>query len=353
MRSAAPRIEAHYQYYAAGVELQHPDDTTPCDTWVLLGASRYCNHGSFESHLAASSPLTLPSLPFDRTLGWSGPSAILYTDLTSPTFPALHRSLVKRALRGDLIYSVRYRRGRQLRKEHSPLPISGYGVELALKKTDYIVIDDREAAGSDGSGLRSKYGAEPQLVLGDEEVVSDLKPLSKAEVSTLGLNAASLILKHERPFEALVKITQDFPKYSSWIAAHNSSEEFAEKQRESLGNVVPPGVNILWMNGAQLIERQVEPFTLLDLLRRERRLIAEAKSAGLTGSESIALLGHPNVTSAKVDGGLPRFDWTDNLEGGKVIIWLNDLESDMQYEEFPSALTAVRLLPTTPWPVIV
>ncbi|CAI4213325.1 unnamed protein product [Parascedosporium putredinis] len=263
MRSAAPRIEAHYQYYATSVELEHPDDDTPA---------------------IPGSPFTLPSLPFDRTLGWSGPSAILYTDLTSPTFPALHRSLAERALRGDLIYSVRYRRERHLRKENSPLPISGYGVELALKKTDYIVIDDREATGSEGSGLHSKYGAEAQLVLGDEEAVSDLKPCPKPS---------------------------------------------------------PPGVNILWMNGAQLIERQVEPFTLLDLLRRERRLIAEAKSAGLTGSESIALLGHPNVTSAKVDGGLPRFDWTDNLEGGKVIIWLNDLESDAQYEEFPSALTAL------------
>ncbi|PKS10878.1 hypothetical protein jhhlp_002636 [Lomentospora prolificans] len=341
MRSAAPRIEAHYHYYSTGVEPNFPSGSTPaCDTWAFFDASRYCDYDSLSSLVVNGEPARLPDLPFDRVLG-TGPSVVLYTDMQLPSFASFHNSLVEMARRGDISYTVRYRRGERPEEDDSPLPVSGYGVELALKKTDYIMIDDRDATTGRNGDSTVNRDSPDQIVLSEEEEVTDLKPLSKAEVSSLGVNAASLIMKSESPFDTLVKFTEDFPKHSAWIASHNASDEFIKEQRENLGGIVPPGVNVLWMNGVQLIERQIEPFTLVDMLRRERKLIAEAKNIGLTGSQAIALLGHPNVTSAKVDGSSQRFDWRDEREGGGVIMWLNDLESDTQYEEFPSVLTAL------------
>ena len=40
MRIAAPRIEAHYQYYETGLDAAAD---IPCDTWVAVGSDRYCS----------------------------------------------------------------------------------------------------------------------------------------------------------------------------------------------------------------------------------------------------------------------------------------------------------------------
>lgn len=337
MRSAAPRIEAHYQYYSTGVEPMLQD--TPqdgCEAWVLSDSHQYCDAALESRRETTLDNTNTRALPFDRLLG-AGPAAVLYADVTSPSFGPFHNLLTEKARRNEISYRVRYRRPTGSGAGDNHLPVSGYGVELALKKTDYIVIDDREAA--EDEGVKQDLGA--QVVLGDEEEMADLKPLSKAELALLGLKAASLVMESDKPFETLIKFTQDFPKYSAWMAAHDVSLEFVEEQRANRGGLVPSGVNVLWMNGVQLIERQVEPFNLVDMLRRERTLISEVKDVGLTGSEAISLLSHPNVTSSKVADNPQRFDWRDDDEGGNVIMWFNNLESDPEYEDFPKSVKAV------------
>jgi len=44
MRTSAPRIEAHYQYYhtAAEPSLQAEEDTS-CPVWVLFNGKQYCS----------------------------------------------------------------------------------------------------------------------------------------------------------------------------------------------------------------------------------------------------------------------------------------------------------------------
>src|ERR1700759_2959812 len=81
-------------------------------------------------------------LPFDRKLGSGKKSVVstLYADITSPEFRKFHQTASKSAKAGGSIYRVRYKPSGEKTK---PLVISGYGVELALKRTDYIVIDDR------------------------------------------------------------------------------------------------------------------------------------------------------------------------------------------------------------------
>jgi UDP-glucose:glycoprotein glucosyltransferase len=51
VRSAAPRIEAHYQFYNTSVEpslqgVQGPE----CDTWVAFGGKQYCSPQLEDSH---------------------------------------------------------------------------------------------------------------------------------------------------------------------------------------------------------------------------------------------------------------------------------------------------------------
>ena len=51
MRSSAPRIEAHYQYYhtAAEPSLKAEQDTS-CPVWVLFNGKQYCSPVLDEAH---------------------------------------------------------------------------------------------------------------------------------------------------------------------------------------------------------------------------------------------------------------------------------------------------------------
>lgn len=326
LRTAAPRIEAHYQYYRTAVDstLDHVPD---CDLWVLLDGNRYCNPALTDPKATTWSD-TAVELPFDRTLG-AGKDAVLFADPTSYQFGPFHSTLSKAAARGELRYRLRYRRNEALAQ--TPLPVGGYGIELSLKRTDYIVIDDREAAQDTGA----QQPLNVELTLEDEEEVSDLKPLSTSELASLGLKAASFIMQSPEPFDALVKLSQDIPKFSASIAAHSVSDSFLEEHQRNRALMAPGGINYMWINGKQLIDRQIEPFTIIDIIRQERKLLSGVRDLGFNGKQAVSLLGHDKISSAQDGEEAPRFDWTDRLEDGQAIIWLNDLEKDARYADFP------------------
>jgi UDP-glucose:glycoprotein glucosyltransferase len=198
------------------------------------------------------------------------------------------------------------------------------------------VIDDRNEEDIRANIVESKK----EIMLDDDEL-ADLKPLSTSELLSLGLKASSFVMQSENPFETLIKLSQDFPKYSTTMAAHNASKEFLAEHSENRGLLVPSGVNIMWINGVQIVERQVDAFTLLDILRREKRLIDSVRELGLTGPEAVKLLSHSAVAVAKSEDEPQRFDWTDTAEGENVIVWLNDIEKDKRYEGWPTDLKTV------------
>ncbi|KAI1371922.1 glycosyltransferase family 24 protein [Hypoxylon crocopeplum] len=334
MRSAAPRIEAHYQYYDTAVAPSLGGARHDCAEWVLLHGKQYCSASlaHVEGHISGDDN-QLRSLPFDRVLG-TGSEAILYADIAKPEFGAFHKSLADMARKGGVSYRLRYRIDQA--EEREPLPVGGYGVELQLKRTDYIVIDDRDAGSEANSATTS---APTEVVLDGEEEVTDLKPLSSSELASLGLKAGSFVMQSDDPFQTLIKLTQDFPKFSASVAAHNASDAFVAEHRQNRALGVPAGMNVIWMNGVQLIERQIDPFTLVDSIRRERKLIEGVTDLGLSGKEAVSLLGHREVTLAKSGGDEPRrFDWRDEIEDGRVIIWLNNIEKDKRYADYPKSL---------------
>ncbi|KAI1880384.1 hypothetical protein JX265_002005 [Neoarthrinium moseri] len=334
MRSAAPRIEAHYQYYDTAVKPTVQGSSDDCADWILLEGRQYCSASLSNAEGPISSVSQSRLLPFDRTLG-RGPEAVLYADITKPSFASFHHTLSDLARKGEISYRLRYRLDD--RDHLARLPISGYGVELQLKRTDYIVIDDREAESTTDGAKSTNSGVD----LNADDDVADLKPLSSTELANLGVKAASFIMQSENPFDSLLRLTQDFPKYSTSIAVHNESQDFLREHYANRAQLVPAGMNVLWMNGVQMIERQIDPYTLVDLLRRERKLIKGVTDLGLTGKQAVSLLGHREVTVAKSNDEILRFDWRDEIEDGRVIVWLNNIEKDKRYAEYPTSLMAL------------
>jgi UDP-glucose:glycoprotein glucosyltransferase len=351
LHSAAPRIAAQYQSYdtlfAKGEDCTH---------WVYLDGNGYCSPDFSKAdreikaetrstlrQASARPELTLYSVPlhfsFDRTLGNVDlPASVLYTDLTDKSFGHFHTTLLRTAKEGKSSYTVRYRPSSD-RNAKDELFVSGYGVEMALKKTDYIVIDDREAPLQDSVADKA---AGSTIELESEEEISDLKPLSVSELRRLGVKAASFVLSSHDPLDTLVKLSQDFPKYSTAMSSHNVSEAFSTELGENRDAYLQPGINQLWINGIEIEERHVDAFALLENLRKERKLVKSLSAIGMTGPEAIRLLSHPLIKESMFKDEPQRYDWRDDLDGGGVIIWLNDIEKDSRYKEWNSGLGAVR-----------
>jgi len=201
-------------------------------------------------------------------------------------------------------------------------------VELALKKTDYKVMDDREVQNHDASN------EEPvkQEGLADDEEISDIKPLHPKDVASLGIKAASFVMSSDNKLDSLLRLVQDLPKHSSGLSTTEINSALADELIENRAIFLNSGANAIWVNGLQLEDSQINAFALLDTLRRERRFIKKFEALGLTKAQSIGLLSHKTITEARQNELPLRFDYRDGIEGGNVIIWLNDLEKDERYK---------------------
>jgi UDP-glucose:glycoprotein glucosyltransferase len=341
IHSAAPRVEAHYQYYNTSIVPSIPHNAADeCESWVYVPFSgeRYCSPELEESaaQQMGKAGTVLHHLPFDRVLGdaLSEHPSILYADIGSKSFRKFHRTLSKAAREGKSSYRVRYRAAAGA--ESKPFAVSGYGVELALKRTDYIVIDDRQAE-EEHTDSTTQSG---EAILSEEEL-SDLRPLSSSELRRLGVKAASFVMGSDTPFETLLRLSQDFPKHSSSIAAANISDEFVAEHAQNRAEILPSGYNMMWINGVQILSRDVEAYSLLENLRRERKLITGVQEIGLTGAEAVDLLSNEAIAESQMSQEVQRYDWRDDTEGGNVIIWMNNIEKDKRYADFPKSVSAL------------
>ncbi|OJD11216.1 hypothetical protein AJ78_07973 [Emergomyces pasteurianus Ep9510] len=345
IRSTAPRIEAHYQYYNTSVEpsLMVAQDAV-CIVWAHYDGDQYCSPSLEYAQQSVTRDPHDRVMPFDRVLGDSSlPPLVLYADIASPLFGGFHQELIQKAREGQFSYRVRYRPSGH--GTSRPLFVNAYGVELALKRTDYIVIDDRDA---EQRVLKDADSTNPMLTPVDDlakEPPADLKPLSASEVSVLGMNAASFVMSSDDPFATLLQLSQDFPRHSSSIASRNATPEFTQEFEANRATLLPAGYNVMWINGVQMEPHTINAFSLLDHFRHERKLINKLRDFGLSARQAVNLLSDPTVAKIQAADNSPRYDYRDELEGRGVIIWLNDLEKDHRYDGWSRDLRSL-LKPT-------
>lgn len=143
IHEAAPRIEAYNQFYRESVAPSISEYNNACDVWAQIEDQQYCDLTQFIDALQqlGQSVNSIQVLPFDHIIPGNEPNPIvaLYTDRFSSEFATFHDALKKL----DIGHVIRYRP--PVANVHELLYLSGYGVEMALKKTDYLVIDDRSS----------------------------------------------------------------------------------------------------------------------------------------------------------------------------------------------------------------
>ncbi|KAI6043927.1 glycosyltransferase family 24 protein [Pisolithus marmoratus] len=417
LHAASPRLVASAEHYDLRLSTISNNDrlsSVECASWVDWYGHVVCDADTLLQLVNETAGHGMPRparFPFDHIhsvqhlLDEPQYTAVHYADPTAPSFASLHTTLL--SLEPKVEYVLRWARGAS-EKKTSELSsyLSGYGVALDLKKTDYLVIDDRHwsAGTSDSSDSDASPSSHENAkdVNFSEDVLSCVfeslpyvdeltegrakagEPLSTQEIADLGLKATQFLASfsvqprvgsvhahrcwdHPPSIEALVRtLSTSFPLYATSLARKIAvSDELKDEVYENWAKAAP-GANMVWVNGRVLNEDQGASgniFGVLRTLQRERRLVKSLVGLGLTHEQAIELLMHPAHSLAQPMGVedkepkktftiSPKFaefldglvDASDRQEGGDVVIWLNDLEKDSRYSRVsPSLIGLLRV----------
>ncbi|KAJ3281857.1 UDP-glucose:glycoprotein glucosyltransferase 2 [Borealophlyctis nickersoniae] len=344
VHSNAPRVQAYYQFYEESVvptfESRGGEFNPDCESWVdwygiqactatdldiLVKSDRGDASGHSSSHLLPFDHIYDPSPADDARV------AILYTDLFSNTFLSFHKRLMELAETTDLVYVLRYRP--PLAGDSDPLFLSGYGVELAIKSTEYKVIDDRDVQKDDGSSEASTESATSSPEASDllHEDVPTIKPVTKEDLKGMRHRTVQYILDSSDPLAAFARVTQDFPKYAHILAnipVNNSVDDEIQKNQQTIARAG------LWLNGMELDQSRVDVFSLLRSLRSEADLVSSLTALHFTPQQAVDLLSTGLVQNAESDT-----EWGASFDvRSDAVIWWNDLAVDKRYSRWPSGI---------------
>ncbi|KAI9032274.1 hypothetical protein DFJ74DRAFT_640813 [Hyaloraphidium curvatum] len=352
LHTHAPAVQAYYHLYATTVvpalNASKAGFDASCSFWVAWQGRQHCSVDAFrqaaKGRASASAADSIYS--FDHTIPPAAAKpgvapVVVYADVLAPGFAEFHAAAVAAA--GDLgaTYVLRYRPP----ADHAagePLLLSGYGVELWIKKTDYKVIDDRKVVfpgGDSEADLEAEGGehdgaTEEELDRIDEAPV--IMKLEEDQIAFLGHHAAGYILTSPDPLWSLVYVSQNFPRLAHLLVDRpppaDASMEILQTQQATK---VQPGFSGLWINGLDVGTDQTNLFELLRFLRAEARVIDQITSLGFGARGALDLL-NTKVGGAK--SGVPWGDSYDTRDPAGAVVWLNDLEKDRRYASWPKNL---------------
>ncbi|KAF5093935.1 hypothetical protein D0Z00_003783 [Geotrichum galactomycetum] len=341
-------IHSYYQFHDTlaepAAQLPNPD----CSTWLAYNGKTSCSSDLvFALETAGKSakpPLLLPSdkvLQATLTSGDSLPYAVLYTDLVDfEEFTKFHTHLYQSALARKLNYVVRYR-APPTNADSARQQLTGYGAELYVKRTDYLVIDDRDTKSAESSenseeADEAEQPSKAQTVL---QPVNEGGTISKANLNLLGFKASKFILDSNDPFGALVNVSLDFPKYSFPLSEITGSRK---DWANLVSDNVRSGSNLLYINGAPVPTSDDNVFSISKAIDRERNYMNKFKSLGLSSSDALDLI-------------LSEIDLKDGINGDEKnvrydyrtpsLVWLNDLETDERYKQWSADPKKILQLP--------
>ncbi|KAJ2862638.1 killer toxin resistant protein [Coemansia aciculifera] len=363
----APAVVAQYQLYNSTVvpeikSVRQFDDS--CAAWAQYKDKQACSveavdklldiekfYGTTYIEQAKIEPmvLSLDHVYAPKAVASAAASklVVLYADPRAEGFIELHEHLVAQAENDGITYVLRYRpwiSDNPTSKDHS-LGLSGYGVELALKSTEYKVIDDRDLDLDRG---HSRSGSKrPKLVVQDSNSGDDallfeaekepvIKGLSEKLIAKLGIQATQMILQADDKLAVLKQLAQDLPRYAHLLSEVAVNSTVANDVRAFAELEVRP---LFAINGVSIDSDDLDPFKLLEHIRKENEIIGHLEAAGLTQSQAIDLI--IEAGSASAAGGAEGkdqlvFDMRDKSKDKKTVLWLNDLERDSRYSIWPS-----------------
>uniref|UniRef100_A0A8C4IKT4 UDP-glucose ceramide glucosyltransferase-like 1 n=1 Tax=Dicentrarchus labrax TaxID=13489 RepID=A0A8C4IKT4_DICLA len=353
LRSYSPAVHASQQIAS--------DEPPPeaCPAFVSIHGQHSCSTKEIKKLLKAAAGRPKPYL-YKNDHTYPGvnktdvPVVILYAEIGTKKFTTFHKVLSEKAGEGTLVYVLRH-------YVADPKPqkmlLSGYGVELAIKSTEYKAVDDTKVKDSKtivnaeddnidevqgflfGKLKKSHPEIQEQLTELRKhllESTNDMVPLKVWEMQDLSFQAASRIMSVPK-FDALKlmrDLSQNFPSKARSLTRvavkQEMRKEIEENQKhlsETIG--VHPGDGELFINGLHIDLDIHNPFSILDILRGEARVLEGLHNLGIKGEHQGKLLRLP----------VNAVDDSYALDiRHPAIMWLNDIENDPVYRSWPTGV---------------
>lgn len=346
----SPRVISHYKYYNEVVvskyeaKLRKKCNGDIPGTWLLYNDVVYCN--SDDVYALMTDEQKVPDeeilLPFDRIIGESGPILILYGNVKDPAFKQFISNLFESSKDGKFRFIWRYTPQNTDDREL----LTGYGVDLTLKRTDYIVTDDRNTNTKDQQVLNGNTVQEPEESFNDSDSflsksIEDIEPVSKSDLEQLDLKLSSFVLStdnHTVNFNHLKKVINGLPKFSSDLTLKPIDQELVEQIEFNTQIGLSPENSAMFINGAPLDDNNPNVFNLYKQIKNELRLVERIKSLGFGSFDARDLLSKFSLYSMFKNRGPERSRYSIE-SADSAVIYFNDIETDVQYSQLPNDLS--------------
>uniref|UniRef100_A0A672JT15 UDP-glucose ceramide glucosyltransferase-like 1 n=1 Tax=Salarias fasciatus TaxID=181472 RepID=A0A672JT15_SALFA len=350
LRSYSPAVHAAQQIAS--------DEPPPeaCPAFVSIHGQHSCSTKDIKKLLKAAAGRSKPYLyKNDHTYPGANktdvPVVILYAEIGTKKFTSFHKVLSEKAEQGTVTYVLRHF---VANPKPQKMLLSGYGVELAIKSTEYKAVDDTKVKGQRlneddndevqgfffGTLKKSHPELQEQLVELHKhllESTNDMAPLKVWEMQDLSFQAAARIMSVPKfdSLKVMRDLSQNFPSKARSLTRVAVKQEMRKEIEENqkvqhhkhIG--VHPGDGELFINGLHIDLDVHNPFSILDILRGEARVLEGLHNLGIKGELQGKLLRLPVNTvddSYALDIRHP------------AILWMNDIENDPMYHSWPTAV---------------
>ncbi|EPX75190.1 UDP-glucose-glycoprotein glucosyltransferase Gpt1 [Schizosaccharomyces octosporus yFS286] len=330
--SGAPKLAAF-----SSIVSSHAED---CNTFLVLNEqTNLCFSDLPEESLIFSEnyqPSPLDYKVIGDNLSEGLPVAVIVSDfgVDLDKFHKLYSSLAKNK---KCNYILRYAPSQDTELEK--LYVSSFGAHASLKRTDYLVMDDREIPMSSNENNTSRIdkSKKKKEVLFDLDS-DELETVTQNEIASLDLLASEAIINSRNPLMTFKLLSQDFPMYAQHLVSKVSiSDDLIEDVNHLQSQAIPEGKNAIWLNGISIDLEETDAFSILSWLRKERRILSGFQKLGIEPSKASKVLSSEQFDVTEAQFKFFRFHSQDDLEDNKAIFWMNEVETDTRYSKWPKS----------------
>ncbi|XP_077029668.1 UDP-glucose:glycoprotein glucosyltransferase 2 isoform X2 [Agelaius phoeniceus] len=354
IRAYSPTVQMFQQIAA--------DEPPPegCRAFVVIHEKHTCKTNEIKKLLKKATKRPRPYLyKVDHkfpVLKEDGPVVILYAEMGTRDFVKFHKILSEKAQKEEIVYVLRH----YVQKPTSrKMYLSGYGVELAIKSTEYKAVDDTQVKGANETKEEEDEEEEEEsdvqgFLFGKLkrmhpdlknnlmefkkhliETTNNMEPLKVWEMQDLSFQAATRIMSTPvyDALKVMKDIAQNFPIRARSLTRvpvdkkmQNEIEENQKHFHETLG--IQPGEARLFLNGLNIDLDFQDPFSILETLKLEGKVMHGLHELGIKGetlSKFMRLHVHPTDNNYALD------------IRHSSIIWINNIEQDPSYSTWPES----------------
>uniref|UniRef100_A0A8C0JT06 UDP-glucose ceramide glucosyltransferase-like 1 n=1 Tax=Canis lupus dingo TaxID=286419 RepID=A0A8C0JT06_CANLU len=341
-----------------------------CNSFFSVHGKKTCDFDTLETLLLTASerpkPLLFKGDHRYPSSNLESPVVIFYSEIGYEEFYNFHHQLISESNAGKINYVFRHY---ILNPRKEPVYLSGYGVELAIKSTEYKAKDDTQVKGTEVNTTvigendpidevqgflfgKLRYDLHPDLKGQLKELrkhlvesTNEMAPLKVWQLQDLSFQTAARILAApiELALVVMKDLSQNFPTKARAITKTAVSlelrSEVEENQKYFKGTLgLQPGDSALFINGLHIDLDTQDIFSLFDVLRNEARVMEGLHRLGIEG------LSLHNVLKLNIQPS--EADYAVDIRS-PAISWINNLEVDSRYNSWPSSLQEL-LRPTFP-----